>query len=97
MLLHAKTMVVDDDLAVIGSSNLDIRSFTLNMEVSLILYGENAVMPLREVVERYATASDPVTCRTGVSVRSHGASSRTSPASRPRCSDLTVTSPRTPS
>ena len=60
VLLHAKTMVVDDDLAVIGSSNLDIRSFTLNMEVSLILYSENAVMPLRAVVERYATSSDPV-------------------------------------
>jgi cardiolipin synthase len=60
VLLHAKTMVVDDDLAVIGSSNLDIRSFTLNMEVSLILYGEDAVMPLRAVVERYADLSDPV-------------------------------------
>lgn len=60
VLLHAKTMVVDGDLAVVGSSNLDIRSFTLNMEVSLILYGQRAVQPLREVVEHYAAVSDPV-------------------------------------
>lgn len=59
VLLHAKTMVVDDDLAVVGSSNMDLRSFTLNMEVSLILYGADAVQPLRTVVEAYAASSDP--------------------------------------
>ncbi len=31
--LHAKHMSVDDDVALIGSSNLDIRSFALNAEV----------------------------------------------------------------
>ncbi|WP_293853817.1 cardiolipin synthase [uncultured Alsobacter sp.] len=59
-LLHAKAMVVDDDLAAIGSSNLDIRSFTLNMEVSVLLYGENAVGPLRTILEAYAARAVPV-------------------------------------
>jgi cardiolipin synthase len=56
-LLHAKAMVVDDDMAAIGSSNLDMRSFTLNMEVSVLLFGEGAVVPLRTILETYAARS----------------------------------------
>jgi cardiolipin synthase A/B len=59
-LLHAKAMAVDDDLAAIGSSNLDIRSFTLNMEVSVLLYGADAVRPLRQVLDTYAAAARPL-------------------------------------
>jgi len=36
--LHAKHMSVDDTLAVVGSSNMDIRSFQLNSEISLVVY-----------------------------------------------------------
>ena len=32
-VLHAKHFTVDDDVAVIGSSNMDMRSFALNYEV----------------------------------------------------------------
>jgi len=32
--MHAKTAVFDDDLSVVGSANIDIRSFRLNFEVS---------------------------------------------------------------
>ena len=42
---------VDDDVAVIGSSNMDMRSFGLNYEVSL--------MPHREVVARCAVSRTP--------------------------------------
>lgn len=59
-LLHAKAMVVDDDLAAMGSSNLDLRSFTLNMEVSLLLFGPQAVTPLKRVLESYAAESSPI-------------------------------------
>ena len=48
-LLHAKHVSVDDDVAVIGSSNLDMRSFTLNLEVTLIAYDGNVVHALRAV------------------------------------------------
>lgn len=37
--LHAKTMVADDHVAVVGSSNLDYRSFGLNAECNLLILG----------------------------------------------------------
>lgn len=36
--IHAKTMVIDDTLAIIGSANMDYRSFDLNFEVNAVLY-----------------------------------------------------------
>jgi cardiolipin synthase len=52
-LLHAKTMSVDDSIAFIGSSNFDIRSFSLNFEVNLLLYGCNATKSLRKCQMEY--------------------------------------------
>jgi cardiolipin synthase len=37
--VHAKTMVIDDDLAVLGSANMDYRSFDLNFEINALIYG----------------------------------------------------------
>lgn len=51
--LHAKHISVDDSVVVIGSSNLDIRSFFLDNEVSLILYDAEVAMRLRAIQERY--------------------------------------------
>ena len=42
-VLHAKHFTVDDDVAVIGSSNMDMRSFALNYEISLMLLGRDIV------------------------------------------------------
>lgn len=36
--LHQKVTLVDDDLAVVGTANLDNRSFRLNFETSMIVY-----------------------------------------------------------
>lgn len=36
--VHAKTMVIDDDLAIVGSANMDYRSFDLNFEVNALIY-----------------------------------------------------------
>ncbi len=38
-VLHAKHLTIDEDVAVIGSSNMDIRSFVLNLEISLLVAG----------------------------------------------------------
>jgi cardiolipin synthase len=38
-MLHAKSLVVDRDLAVVGTANMDNRSFSLNFEVAAVLYG----------------------------------------------------------
>ncbi len=56
--LHAKHLSVDDSIALLGSTNIDIRSFALNAEVSLILYDRDAVQRLRAVQERCIAASD---------------------------------------
>ena len=40
-MLHAKLLVIDRELAVVGSANLDNRSFRLNFEVAVAIYGES--------------------------------------------------------
>ncbi len=52
-LLHAKTISIDDAIAFIGSSNFDIRSFALNFELNLALYGPEVTRALREKQRRY--------------------------------------------
>ena len=57
-VLHSKHFSIDDDVAVIGSSNMDIRSFSLNMEVSLLVHGRELVNRLRLVEDDYRANSD---------------------------------------
>ncbi|EGV42515.1 cardiolipin synthase [Bizionia argentinensis JUB59] len=44
--VHAKTMVIDDDVAIVGSANMDYRSFDLNFEVNAIVYSKNIAAQL---------------------------------------------------
>jgi cardiolipin synthase len=60
-LLHAKHVSFDDDVAVIGSSNLDVRSFNLNAEISLIVYDREVVSALQAEQERNLADSDLLT------------------------------------
>jgi cardiolipin synthase len=60
ILLHSKTITVDDQIAMIGSSNMDIRSFTLNMEVSLVVYDPAVVAELSQVFDGYIARSKRV-------------------------------------
>jgi cardiolipin synthase len=52
-VLHANHINKDDEVAVIGSSNMDMRSFSLNYEISVMLHGRHIVAQLREVEESY--------------------------------------------
>jgi cardiolipin synthase len=52
-ILHAKHLSIDDDVAVIGSSNMDIRSFALDLEVSLLVRGRAFVDEMREIEAGY--------------------------------------------
>lgn len=45
-MLHSKTLVVDDDCAMIGTANFDNRSFRLNFEVMAVVYGPALASPL---------------------------------------------------
>lgn len=60
-ILHAKHFTIDDDVAVIGSSNMDIRSFQLNMEVSLMVRGRSFVEEMRKVEDGYRRDSRELT------------------------------------
>jgi cardiolipin synthase len=56
-ILHAKHFTIDDEVAVIGSSNMDMRSFMLNAEISLMVRGRSFVRELRAVEQGYRDAS----------------------------------------
>ncbi|WP_243396982.1 cardiolipin synthase [Flagellimonas pacifica] len=47
--VHAKTMVIDDDLAIVGSANMDYRSFDLNFEVNAVMYSRRIAQQLKDV------------------------------------------------
>ena len=62
--LHAKHLSVDDEIALVGSINLDIRSFALNAEIGLLCYDRGVVARMREVEADYLAHADIVTLDT---------------------------------
>ena len=50
-MLHSKTLVVDDNCAMVGTANFDNRSFRLNFEVSAVIYGATLAKPLEAQFE----------------------------------------------
>lgn len=46
-LVHAKTMTIDNDISFIGTSNIDMRSFSLNFEINMVLYGLDVTEKIR--------------------------------------------------
>ncbi len=56
-VLHAKHFTIDDEVAVLGSSNMDMRSFSLNLEVSVMLLGQDIVTRMRAVEDTYRDIS----------------------------------------
>lgn len=61
--LHAKTVTVDDDLAIIGTCNWDIRSLILHDEVVAIVYDDGVVRSCAEQFERDLDACSTVTAQ----------------------------------
>ncbi len=56
-LLHSKTLCVDNAFALVGSGNLDCRSFFLNFELGVLLYGSEVTGRLRAEQEDYIAQS----------------------------------------
>jgi cardiolipin synthase len=50
-LLHQKVMLVDDTFAMVGSANLDNRSFYLNFELSLLVADREFARAVEEMLE----------------------------------------------
>jgi cardiolipin synthase A/B len=59
-LLHAKSVVVDGNVSIIGSSNLDMRSFLHNDEVNAIIVSRDTARKMEEVFQRDQKAARPV-------------------------------------
>lgn len=57
-LLHAKNISIDGRLAVVGSSNVDLRSFQLNEEVSLLLYDAASIAAVEAIQQGYLATSE---------------------------------------
>ena len=62
--LHAKTMLVDSDAAIVGSANLDNRSLRLNFEVVAICYGDVPVQRLERMFETDLRNAVEITSKT---------------------------------
>ncbi|MFC4313481.1 cardiolipin synthase [Steroidobacter flavus] len=60
-LLHAKTVVIDGTVSIVGSANLDMRSFVHNDEVNAIVVDREFGQRMEEVFKRDERSSRPVT------------------------------------
>lgn len=56
-MLHSKAGVFDDGLALLGSGNLDPRSFRLNLELNLAIHHPGVARVLRRIFEDYRAES----------------------------------------
>lgn len=62
-LLHAKTLTIDGEVTLIGSANLDRRSFELNFENNILLHDTDVTAEVRARQQSYIGSSIPVSDR----------------------------------
>jgi cardiolipin synthase len=60
-LLHAKTLTVDGQLCLMGSANLDRRSFELNFENNLLFFDDDLATDIRARQQSYIARSVEIT------------------------------------
>jgi cardiolipin synthase len=56
-LLHAKTLIIDAHISMIGSANLDRRSFDLNYENNMLIYSESITAMIKQRELEYLASS----------------------------------------
>ena len=59
--LHAKTVVIDDEVCSIGTANMDTRSFELNFEINAYIYSSEIACKQKEQFEKDITKSNELT------------------------------------
>lgn len=62
--LHSKQIVIDDEVATVGTANIDVRSFKLNFEVNAFIYDPIAAHQLAELFEQDLLVSRELTLET---------------------------------
>lgn len=60
-LLHTKSLTLDGSITLIGSANMDRRSFELNYENNILICDEKLTLEMRKRQELYREQSHPVT------------------------------------
>ncbi|MEN8127376.1 MAG: cardiolipin synthase [Planctomycetota bacterium] len=50
-MMHAKVVLADDEVAAVGSVNMDIRSLLLNYETAMLVYSPNAIAEVEAYIE----------------------------------------------
>ncbi|MFW6331132.1 MAG: cardiolipin synthase, partial [Gemmatimonadota bacterium] len=60
-LLHAKTLTMDRELAILGSANLDVRSFSLSFELALLVYDTDFASQLYYLQSEYLARAERLT------------------------------------
>jgi cardiolipin synthase len=60
-LLHTKSLTFDGDVTLIGSANMDRRSFELNYENNILFYNRSLTAEMRQRQESYIAKSKPIT------------------------------------
>jgi cardiolipin synthase len=60
-LLHTKSLTLDGEITLIGSANMDRRSFDLNYENNILLYDKALTALFRERQQQYLNSARPVT------------------------------------
>ncbi len=60
-LLHTKSLTLDGEVTLIGSANMDRRSFDLNYENNILLYDPTLTAEMRRRQDAYLACSHPVT------------------------------------
>lgn len=60
-MLHAKTLVVDDNYGMVGTANFDNRSFLLNFEVCVVLYSQELAHKIAQMFTEDLRQSQQVT------------------------------------
>lgn len=53
ILVHSKFIIVDDQVSAVGSSNMDVRSFVLDSELTVLVYGAQFASGLQAVADTY--------------------------------------------
>ncbi|MER2234578.1 MAG: phospholipase D-like domain-containing protein, partial [Leuconostoc mesenteroides] len=59
--LHSKVVIIDNEVATVGSANMDIRSFSLNFEGNAFIYDPDFAADLEDLFEQDVLKSTKLT------------------------------------